>query len=176
MITEVYKGKIFTITQSTIIDEKGVSHLIEKCKRADVVSILGITDKKNLIFIQEFRSGAGRYTLWLPGGRVEPNETSLEAAAREFFEETGFRAEKLILFHEKSPSDSIDGNGFVYIATGISKQTAPKGDESGNIEVLEISLSDAKELAFTGVIKNEFFAFLILKLDYLLNKNEISLL
>ncbi len=173
----VYKGKIFTITQQEVVDNKGIKHIVEKGYRPNIVTVIGIIDNK-VLMIKEFRPGPEKYILWLPGGKVEDGENSKAAALKEFKEETGYVATGLTLFHKRLLSDNFYGEGKVYLAKGtrlVKKNAAKQGDEKGKMSVVKLPLSEAARNALEGKIPNEFFSFLILKLDYLIKNNKLKI-
>ncbi len=60
---------------------------------ADWVHVVALTSDDRLVLVRQFRPGAQALTLELPGGIMEAGETDpVAAAAREFTEETGWRA------------------------------------------------------------------------------------
>lgn len=61
------------------------------------VALLAVTDDDRFILAGQYRPGPERVLLELPGGRIEPGEDPLVAAARELREETGFVAATLTL-------------------------------------------------------------------------------
>lgn len=161
----VYKGKIFTITNTKVMDSNGIIHTIEQCSRPDVVTVIGITSKKEIVMIKEFRPGIKRYVFWFPGGRVAKGEDPKDAGIREFEEETSFRPTELTLFHKKYPSDSFISNGYVYLAKGLVRGSGLIGDEKGKIETVFVPIKQAVKMALDGSIPNELFCFLIVKLS-----------
>ena len=58
----------------------------------DWVNVVALTDRDELLLIEQWRHGVDHATLEIPGGMVDPGETPLEAARRELLEETGYRA------------------------------------------------------------------------------------
>lgn len=69
--------------------------------------ILAIKDGMVLLVRAGNNSKQLNGTLAFPGGHVEPNETQVEAAAREFTEETGLTASELIDFPNNYVEDLI---------------------------------------------------------------------
>lgn len=57
------------------------------------VAVVPVTDEGNVVLVRQWRQPAGSFSLELPGGGVDPGESPDEAAGRELFEETGYRAE-----------------------------------------------------------------------------------
>jgi ADP-ribose diphosphatase len=63
----------------------------------DYVSVVAFTKQDELILIRQYRPAIERYTLELPSGHVEENETPAESAHRELTEESGFHASEMEL-------------------------------------------------------------------------------
>lgn len=62
----------------------------------DSAMVLGITEDKKLVTICQYRYLAGGEMIEFPAGSLKENETSEEAAIREFREESGYEAKNLI--------------------------------------------------------------------------------
>ena len=71
--------------------------------------------------------------IWgLPGGRMEKGEKPQQAAKREFLEETGYHAKKIVVAKTITPSTSLlKAEGYMCIAYGLTKKykTAPDAAE-----------------------------------------------
>lgn len=164
-IETVFNGKVFTITRETVLDENEVPHTIERCSRPDVVSVIGLSDEA-VMLIKEFRQGSKKHVYWIPGGKIDANELPEVAAQREFEEETGYAIHDMVLFHNKYPSDTFIGNGYVFLSQKIErlKKQAVRSDEHGSITAEFVSIDDALKMTMTGEMPNEFFGYLLLKL------------
>lgn len=58
--------------------------------------VFPITEKGEVIAVKQFRYGANRLILELPGGCPENNESFEETAKKELLQETGYQAEEII--------------------------------------------------------------------------------
>ncbi len=63
----------------------------------DCVSVIALTAGEQIVLVRQYRPAVERYTLELPSGQVEANETPEQAARRELAEETGYHAESMEL-------------------------------------------------------------------------------
>ena len=62
-------------------------------RMTDYVSVVAFTPADDLVLVRQYRPVVERYTLELPSGHVEKNETPLESAKRELAEECGLTGE-----------------------------------------------------------------------------------
>lgn len=93
----------------------------------------------SFVLVRQWRHSAECMTTEFPGGVVDAGEDTAEAAARELFEETGFRAGKLTHLGSVSPNPALFKNRFhIYLA----EELIPTGEqELDDDELLTYQLS-----------------------------------
>lgn len=116
------------------------------------VVVLAVTKDERIILVRQFRPALGHYSLELPAGGIRNGESLVEAARRELYEETGYRAKEFIKLNQGMYLFSSRSNmkNFPFLAKGIVKDKFFQPKE--NIEIQEITLSKIR----TMVSKNKF--------------------
>lgn len=108
------------------------------------VVILGVTENGLLIINEEYRHPPGKVLLSCPGGFMDPNEKALQAAEREFLEETGYSAESFIIIGSAFPCPGITNQRIYYIlADKAYKQGSPQHETA---EIIRTSLQSHSEI------------------------------
>ena len=97
--------------------------------------ILPITKNNEFIIIKQFRESLDNYSLELPAGFIDENETPQQAAERELFEETGYISNEFIyLGIGRLMINRTNSVQHLFAAKNINQKSKPKE----NIEVLKI--------------------------------------
>lgn len=115
-----------------------------------VVCMLGVTPDQKFLVAREFRQGPEKILNEIPGGAGEDGETPLEAAKREFLEETGYDGD----FQEIGSSwgDAYsDLYRHHFVVTNCKKiADTLTNDDTEFIEVVLLSLDELKDLIKSG--------------------------
>ncbi|MCX7109386.1 MAG: NUDIX hydrolase [Proteobacteria bacterium] len=130
------------------INEKPYWEYVTRVNSAQGVTIVAVTDSREIILVKQYRIPLGKFVIELPAGLVgdkNKNETPKEAVAKELLEETGYVVEPdNIRLLAKGPAlagltDEING---LYLATDARKQGLGGGDkdEGEKIETLVVPL------------------------------------
>lgn len=115
----------------------------------DGVLVLALTESHDIILVKQFRPALGRHTLELPAGAVAPNETPLEAAARELYEETGYVCRRLVqLGVGNLMASRLNARQFAVLGSEASRQPGD-GPEDGS-QVIIASPAELKTLVLSG--------------------------
>jgi 8-oxo-dGTP pyrophosphatase MutT (NUDIX family) len=141
-------------------------------KSRDWCNIIPITEDGKVVMVKQYRIGVSDHTLEVPGGVIDPEDQSIQAAAiRELQEETGYqtlpgaKCESLGWAH---PNPAILDNRCYSLIVGPVKRTNSQSLDPGEmIEVVEIPISEIPAMILNGQIShalmlNAFF-FLVLQ-------------
>ncbi len=125
---------------------------VERMNSNAVVAILAITDDRKIVLVDQARHSLGKRVIELPAGlvgdEVHFRGESLETAARrELLEESGYTAEKFILFSATQPSSIIDWAIYSFAAKGCKKILDPAPDAGEKITLHYLTLDEFIELA-----------------------------
>ena len=112
-----------------------------------VVVLVAVTSDEEIILVEQYRKPVESLVIELPAGlvgdHVEPDESILEAAARELEEETGYAATQLeVLMTCPSSAGMSDEMISFVLAKGLTRVGPGGGDDSEDIEVHIVPLKD----------------------------------
>ncbi len=135
------------------------------------VNMVGITAHHTVLFVKQYRHGAGTILVELPAGVVEKDEDPEVAARRELLEETGYAFDSIEYVCELFANPATSGNiTYTYLLQGGKKIQDQQLDDSEDIEVVEMSIEEAKSFLFNNQLGQAlhssalFYAFLKLGL------------
>ena len=146
--------RVFSIRTDTAISPRtGTEHDFYIIESRDWVNIIPLTDDHQVIMIRQYRHGSREVTLEIPGGLVDPGDTPEKAAVRELREETGYQAEEVVKIGVSNPNPAIFSNRcYTFLARNIEKVSDPRPDQTEDIEVVLVPLSDIQGLIRKGEI------------------------
>jgi len=81
-----------------------------RIEAGDWVNVVPITPEGEVVMVAQYRHGARRVMLEIPGGMVDPGEDPAAAAARELLEETGYEAGRVDRLGDVNPNPALFGN------------------------------------------------------------------
>lgn len=115
---------------------------------------VGVLEDGRLVMVRQYRNALDRYTLEIPAGGLNPNEPTIDAAARELEEETGYKCgsiEKLITIRTTVAfcNEKID----IYLATNL-KRTCQHLDEDEYVNVELYTVEELEQMIYEGVIED----------------------
>jgi ADP-ribose pyrophosphatase len=122
-------------------------------KRTDTVSVICAVDDQLLVVDDEQPHLGSRRSF--PGGRIDPTDNTIEAAARrEILEETGYSFKNWRLIKVSQPYRKIEWFVHLFIAWDVEAQQEPMPDAGEKITVAQLDFEELKQqvLADTGYL------------------------
>lgn len=139
----LYKGAILNLRKDKVTVKDGRTSYREIVEHNGGVIILGVTEDGRIPMIRQYRKALEKIAFELPAGKLELGEDPLEAAGREFREETGYTAKEIKHITSFYPTVGYSTEFLhIYFATGL---TAGETDFDEN-ESIEITDYDPEEL------------------------------
>jgi 8-oxo-dGTP pyrophosphatase MutT (NUDIX family) len=151
----LFQTAIFALDRHTLVSPRtGRAHEMFVLDCPDWCNIVPITDGGEVVMVRQQRHGIDHETLELPGGMVDPEDASpLEAARRELFEETGYRAETIEPIGVIAPNPAMMSNRcHSFLARSVRRVGAPELDGGEDIEVVTVPLVEIPARVAAGEI------------------------
>jgi 8-oxo-dGTP pyrophosphatase MutT (NUDIX family) len=147
---QVFECKVFSVLESyckSPVEQNAKTQVFSVIDAKDWAIVIPVikTDKgTQFLMVWQWRHGSQCMSLEFPGGVFEPGENPEAAAARELFEETGYKPQKIKKIGEFSPNPAIMSNKVhFFIADDLINTGKQKLDED---EYVEIALVDEEEV------------------------------
>lgn len=147
----LYRGKIVNLRVDNAELPDGTTALREVIEHPGGVCVAALTEKEELLFVEQFRYPYMETVLELPAGKLEYGEDPFEAGKRELLEETGAAAENYRDLGKLYPTPGYCGEIIhMYLAENLTFSEQHL-DEDEFLEVRRIPLEEA----FRMVMRNE---------------------
>lgn len=153
---ELYQGPIFKVVtdQVELPDGKGQAQR-DLIFHNGAVAVLPITEEGKTILVKQYRKAIEKTSVEIPAGKLEKGENAdpKAAALRELEEEIGYTADLELLYDFYSAIGFCNERIKLYVATNLKKVENPRPqDADETLELLEVTLTEAKDLIQTGEI------------------------
>ena len=124
---------------------RGQWEYVSRARGIKAAVILALEDE-HVLLVEQYRVPLGANCIELPAGLIgdhEDGENTLESAARELEEETGYRAEKLEIVGEFFSSPGMVSESFSLVrARGLTKVSDGGGVDGENILVHRVAVAN----------------------------------
>src|SRR5690606_15881322 len=115
--------------------------------------MIGFTTDDQILFVRQYRHGAGEILVELPAGVVEEGEDPEDGARREMLEETGYAFQSIEKICELYANPATSGNiTHTYLLKGGVRVQDQDLDDSEDIEVITMSVDQARQFLFDNKI------------------------
>jgi 8-oxo-dGTP pyrophosphatase MutT (NUDIX family) len=166
---QVADCRLFTVERSTAFSPvDSAPHVFHRIRCVDWAQILPITADGEAVLVRQYRHGAQRVTLEMPGGLIDEGEDPATAALRECLEETGYRAGTALSLGVVNPNPALFMNRlYAFYATDAEPERAVQNSGTEHTEVVLVPVAELEGLLRSGEIDHALVAGTIWRYLYL---------
>jgi ADP-ribose pyrophosphatase len=166
--TYSYRDQWLSVRSDTVLLPNGQKlspyHVIEL---PQWVNVIAITDKGDILLVEQYRHAVQHTMFELPAGHVDPGETAEAAVKRELLEETGYEAKQWHDLGVLFPAVSrLNNKVRSYLALGAHRIREPHLDSTEDLRLHSMPWARFVEWLFSGDMRlrdsNQFASLLLL--------------
>ncbi len=148
------EGHITKYYKDTVQLPNGKTALFDFVGHNGAAAAVTVMEDGRLLMVSQYRNAIDRFTLEIPAGGLEPGELTIDAAAREVKEETGYscgKIEPLITIRTTVAfcNEKID----IYVASELTKGEQHL-DEDEFVNVKAYTVEELEEMIYSGKIED----------------------
>jgi ADP-ribose pyrophosphatase len=149
----VFKGKLLDVRLDRVRLPDGNEGIREYVVHPGAVVIIAEQDDGRLLFERQHRYPLHRAFLELPAGKIDHGEDILNTATRELLEETGHTASNWRYLGVMHPCIGYSDERIeIFMARGLTRESAPQLDHGEFLDVMSLSLAEAVAAVRIGEI------------------------
>ena len=134
-------------TDRAVSPRTGEEHRFFVLESSSWINVIPLTPQNEVVMVRQYRHGTREVTLEIPGGLVETHETPEDSAERELYEETGYKAGRMVSLGTVHPNPAIQNNEcYTFLAHDVFLAGKQQQDEKEDIEVLLRPLEEIPDL------------------------------
>jgi len=166
----ILKSRVFSYSQieraSTITPQKKNIFDIITCP--PWINVIALTEKKEVVFVRQYRHGIDDITLEIPGGVCHPQEDPMISAKRELSEETGYRAQLWTNLGKVHANPAFMTNTCHFFLAQNLSPGLQELDPDEEIDIQLIPIKEVYELISAGKISHALVvaAFFFYRMKY----------
>jgi ADP-ribose pyrophosphatase len=146
--------KFFNLrTDRAVSPRTNISHDFYVLESAGWINVIPLTPEGDVILVRQYRHGIQGFSLEIPGGIIEAEDSPEKAAVRELHEETGYRAKEMVLLGSVHANPAILNNiCYTYLAKDVYPAGKQELDDKEDIEIVIKPLAEIPRLIKEGGI------------------------
>ena len=150
----VYSNKYIHLYED-LISINGIKKIYIRGKRKNYSTIVPFLSNNEILIIKSYRHLVDSMQYEIPSGYIEDGETPMDAAIREFKEETGYNSNNILFVGEYTLDYSMfDQKGYIYVAYDLVKNNEQDLGIMEYIKLDTLTIKQLKEMLFNGKILN----------------------
>lgn len=150
----VYSNEYIQVYED-LLSINGNKKVYIRGKRKNYSTVVPFLSDKEVLIIKSYRHLVDSIQFEIPSGYIEDGETPMDAAIREFNEETGYNTSKILFVGEYTLDYSMfEQKGYIYAAYDLVKKNKQDLGIMEHINIDTLTINQLKEMLLNGKILN----------------------
>lgn len=150
----VYSNEYIQLYED-LLDINGFKKIYIRGKRKNFSTVVPFLSVDKILVIKSYRHLVDSLQFEIPSGYIEDGESPKDAAMREFKEETGYSANKILFVGEYTLDYSMfEQKGYIYAAYDLEKKNKQDLGIMEHIKIDILTINQLKEMLLNGKILN----------------------
>lgn len=151
---KVYSNEYIELYED-LLSINGIKKVYIRGKRKNYSTVVPFLSDNEILIIKSYRHLVDSIQFEIPSGYIEDGETPMDAAIREFNEETGYNTNNILLVGEYTLDYSMfEQKGYIYAAYDLVKNNEQDLGIMESIKIDTLSINQLKEMLLNGKILN----------------------
>jgi len=150
----VYSNEYIELYED-LLSINGTKKVYIRGKRKNYSTVVPFISDNEVLIIKSYRHLVDSIQLEIPSGYIEDGETPIDAAIREFKEETGYNTNNILFVGEYTLDYSMfQQKGYIYAAYDLVKNNEQDLGIMEYIKIDTLTIKQLKEMLLNGKILN----------------------